>query len=142
MSHAALTLNPYLAFSGNCREALEFYATLPDARLNETFTFEGSPLTADLPAEWHSKIMHGSVNIGGQIVMACDSPPGHGAPGFNGVSLSITVGDADRAETYFKALSSGATITMPMQETFFAKRFGMLTDRFGVPWMVHCEGAA
>lgn len=140
MSAARLNLVPYLAFDGRCREALNFYAKALQGKIGEIFTYAGTPMEKGVPEEWKEKVMHGSVQFAGQTLMASDRPPGHGTPEYSGVSLSINLSDGVEAERVFGALSDGATITMPLQKTFFAEKFGMLDDQFGVSWMVHCEG--
>lgn len=139
MSQSRISLTAYLAFDGNCREALDFYASALKGTVGELHTFGGSPMESDIPQEWHDKIMHGTLQFAGNTLMASDRPPGHGEPGFRGISLTVGVPDVAEAERTFAALSSGATITMPLQKTFWATRFGMLTDKFGVDWMVNCD---
>jgi PhnB protein len=133
-----MELNTYLMFHGNCRQALEFYEQALGAHIESVFTYAGSPMDAATPPDWRDKIMHARVTIAGQIVMASDAPPDrqqkHG-----GFSMSISVTDTAEAERIFHALAAGGQTHMPLQETFWAKRFGMLVDRFGIPWMVNCE---
>ena len=104
-------------------------------------THEGSPAAEQVPAQWLKKIMHARMTIGEQVLMGSDAPPDRyeAAKGF---SISLTVGTPAEAERIFKALASHGTVQMPLEKTFWAARFGMLVDRFGIPWMVNCEQAA
>ncbi len=133
-----MELNTYLLFHGNCRQALEFYEHALGARIESVFTYAGSPMDGGTPEGWGDKVMHARITIAGQIVMASDAPPDRQQKQ-GGFSMSISVSDPAEADRVFQALTAGGQITMPMQETFWAKRFGMLVDRFGIPWMVNCE---
>jgi PhnB protein len=135
-----LSLNPYLSFTGNCAEALGFYAQCLGTKLDEVHHYAGSPMEKDLPPGWGNKVMHASLNWQGFRLMGADNPPScYKHEGYKGITLSLSVDDTAQAERLFAALSAGGNITMPMAQTFWAKRFGMLTDRFGVSWMVNCE---
>jgi PhnB protein len=100
--------------------------------------YGGSPMAEHVPAEWRDKVMHASVSIGGQMVlMGSDAPPDrYKAP--QGITVSLGIAEPAEADRVFAALAEGGTVTMPIQETFWALRFGMLTDQFGIPWMVNC----
>jgi PhnB protein len=129
---------PYLGFDGRCEEAIEFYKSAVGAKVESLMRFKESPdcpPSGKFPPEMLEKVMHSSLKIGKSTVMATD---GHckGKPNFSGISLTLSVTSADDAERYFAALGEGGKVTMPMAKTFFSSRFGMLTDRFGVPWMV------
>lgn len=90
-----------------------------------------------VPKEWGKKIMHASLRVGGQSLMGADTPPGsYQAP--HGFSVALHIEDPAEAERVFGALAEGGKIGMPIQETFWAHKFGMLVDRFGTPWMVNC----
>jgi PhnB protein len=130
--------NTYLHFNGNCEEALKFYETATGGKIVMLTTHEGSPAQAQTPPDWLKKILHARIQIGGTVIMASDAPPGrYSKP--QGFSISLDADSPTDAERIFKALSEGGTVGVPMGETFFAKRFGMLADRFDVPWMVICE---
>lgn len=129
---------PYLFFNGQCEEALEFYRKSLDAEVTELMRFKDSPEPHPpgmLPPGSENKVMHASVRIGETTVMASDGMC-TGTGRFEGISLSVAAEDDARAEQLFAALSEGGKVTMPMSTTFFASRFGMVTDRFGVGWMV------
>jgi PhnB protein len=98
----------------------------------------GTPAAEHAPPEWQSEIMHARLSIGDQVLMASDSPPQYQAP-MKGFSVSLNVDSIAEAERIFAAFAEGGTVGMPLQQTFWATRFGMLTDRFGTPWMINCE---
>jgi PhnB protein len=93
-----------------------------------------------VPAEWRSKILHARLVVGDQVLMGSDAPPDRQQKP-QGFSLSISINDPAEAERVFHALVENGTVTMPFGETFWAVRFGMLVDRFGIPWMINCEKA-
>lgn len=131
-------LNPYVLFNGTCEEALKFYEQTLGAKIEMLLRTEGSPAEKDMPPDWGDKIMHARVKIGDTVVMASDAPPGHYEKP-TGFSLSISVDNTEEGEKIFNALAENGTTRMPFQATFWAKGFGMCTDRFGVPWMVDVE---
>ena len=135
-----MQLNPYLMFNGQCEAAFKYYANVLNGKIEAMLPHEGSPAAEHVPPEWRKKIMHARLSVGDQVLMASDAPPGHQAP-MNGFSVSLNVDDPAEAERVFHALAENGTVRMPIQETFWAVRFGMLTDRFGTPWMINCEKA-
>lgn len=135
-----MILNPYLGFDGNCREAFEFYEKTLGGKILMMLTQGESPVAADLPAEDHARIMHARLELNGQLLMGGDSP--QGASANKGFRVNISVDTPEQAEQFFAALSEGGSVQMPIEKTFWAVRFGMLTDKFGVPWMINCEQAA
>jgi PhnB protein len=136
-----MQVNPYLFFDGRCHEAFEFYAELLGGQIEAMLTYEGTPAADHVPAEWRSKIIHARMAVGNQILMGSDAPPDRQQK-LEGFSVSINVDSPAEAERIFNALKENGTITMPFGETFWSLRFGMLEDRFGIPWMVNCEKAA
>lgn len=131
-------LNPYLAFDGTCREAFEFYEKVFDGRIVFIQSIGESPMAAHSPPEAHGRIMHVTLNIGDQVIQGADAPPGQFTkPG--GFSVAVHVEDVATGERVFSALSDGAQVKMPFQQTFWAKGFGMLIDKFGTPWMVNAS---
>ena len=136
-----MEINPYLLFNGQCEEAFKFYEKSLNGKIEAMMPHEGSPAEQHAPPNWLKKILHARINIGGQIVMASDAPPGsYEKP--RGFSVSISIKDPKEAEKMFNALADKGTIQMPIGPTFWAERFGMLTDRFGIPWMINCEKRA
>jgi PhnB protein len=137
-----MALNPYVFFNGQCEEAFAFYAKAFGGKVLSTFKYEGSPMGGDVPAGWGSKVMHSSVDLGnGMILMGSDALPGrYETP--TGFSVSVGVKEVAESERIFAELAQGATVELPIQQTFWSARFGMLVDRFGIPWMVNCDQAA
>jgi PhnB protein len=131
---------PYLDFDGHCEEAFKLYERCLGGRIGDLFRYAGSPMAGDVAADWGDKIMHGHITIGDLRLMGADSPGGR--PSLpSGFSLSIQLADPNEAERIFRELSEGGSIRMPLEKTFWAERFGMLTDRFGIPWLINCEAA-
>ena len=132
------TVEAYLFFNGRCEEAVEFYRKTLGAEVIMMLRFSESPEPAPpgmVPEGFENKIMHCSFRIGNTMVMASDGCAA-GSPKFEGFSLSITVPDEADADRVFNALSEGGKVEMPLGKTFWSPRFGMLTDRFGIGWMV------
>jgi PhnB protein len=135
-----MQMNPYLSFNGDCEAAFRFYEQCLDARVGEIFRYAGTPMGGQVPADWQSKVMHASLKIGDQVLMAGDVPPGrYEKPG--GFSLSLQIKSTEEAERIFSHLATDATVLVPLEKTFWADRFGMVIDRFGVPWMINCEAS-
>jgi PhnB protein len=133
-----MELSPYLLFDGNCEEAFKFYAQTLGGKIEGMNTHAGTPAEEHVPAEWRNKILHARMVIGDQVLMASDAPPGqYQKP--QGFSVSISLNDVAEGERIYKALAQGGTVTMEFQETFWAIRFGMLVDRFGIPWFINVE---
>ena len=136
-----MQVNPYLNFNGDCEAAFKFYAEALGGKIDMMMTFADAPSDAGVPADWRKKIMHISMNLAGAALMGSDAPDDRyqKPQGFH-VSLQTTEpGEAERA---FAALSKGGAVRMPLQQTFFATRFGMVTDQFGIPWMINCAPEA
>ena len=131
-----MQVQPYLFFDGRCDEALEFYQGAIGAEVTMLMRFKDSPDPGMCPAGAEDKVMHASLRIGDSIVLASDGRC-QGRPSFEGFALSLTVPDDAAAERLFAALGDGGQVQMPLAKTFFASRFGMVADRFGVPWMIY-----
>ena len=132
-----MAVQPYLFFDGNCEEALAFYRRALGAEIVMMMRWKDSPDPAACqqnPAN-ADKIMHAQFRVGGSEVMASDGNCG-GQPKFEGFALSLTPSDEAEAERVFNALADGGSVRMPLAKTFWADAYGMLTDRFGTPWMV------
>jgi PhnB protein len=130
---------PYLNFDGTCAEAFRFYADVLRADKLEVMTHGDSPIAAEIPPDWHPRVLHAYLEAGGAVLMASDTPPGYdGDP--RGMYVSLQVGSSAEAERIFAALADGGKVTMPLEKTFWAERFGMLVDRYGTPWMVNYAG--
>jgi PhnB protein len=133
-----MQMNPYLFFGGDCEKAFTFYEKVLGGKVVAMLPYEGGPPSEDVPADWGKKIMHARLIADGVVLMGSDAPPAHGEP-MKGFSVSLQVAEPAEAERIFAALAQNGTVKMPIAETFWAKRFGMLTDQFGTPWMVNCE---
>ena len=133
-----MKVEPYLFFDGRCDEALEFYRRTLRAEVTMLMRFKDSPEPHQpgmIPPGSENKVMHASFRIGDTTLMASDGRC-LGKPSFQGFSLSLTVPNDAEAERLFAALGDGGQVQMPMAKTFFSSRFGMVADRFGVPWMI------
>ena len=135
-----MRVNPYLMFNGRCKEAFTFYAECLGGKIEAMLPHAGTPAEGHVPAEWREKIMHARLALGADVIMGSDAPPGHFEQP-KGFSVTLQLTDPAEADRIFQRLSDGATVTMPIQQTFWATRFGMLVDRFGTPWMVNCQAA-
>jgi len=134
-----MQVNAYLYFNGRCEEAFKFYEQLFGGKIEAMFPHKGTPVEQQTPPEWLDKIMHARLTIGSDVLMGSDAPPGHYHDGSKGYSVSIGLNDPQEAERIFHALAENGKVNMPIQQTFWAARFGMLVDRFGIPWMINCE---
>ncbi len=128
-------VQPYLFFDGRCEEALELYKRALGAEVTMLMRMKDSPEPLQTPPGSEEKVMHACFKIGDTSVMASDGNCG-GKPDFQGISLTLTVDSEAEAERVFGALGEGGQVRMPLTKTFFSPRFGMVADRFGVPWMV------
>jgi PhnB protein len=130
-------VQPYLFFGGRADEAIAFYRQALGAQLEMRMTFREAPDPPPpgmLAPRWDDKVMHASLRVHGAVLMLSDAMGPGG--GFEGFSLSLALPDAAAVDAAFAALADGGTVTMPPGKTFWSERFGMLTDRFGVGWMV------
>lgn len=133
-----MEVQPYIFFDGRCEEALEFYKKALGAKVDMLMRFKEAPDQATVAPESKDKVMHAAVHIGDTQILMSDGRC-QGKPSFQGFSLTIAAPDNTEGERLFKALADGGEVRMPMGETFFASRFGMLADKFGVGWMVIVE---
>ena len=134
-----MRMHPYLSFKGDCEAAFKFYEECLGGQPGSIFRYGGSPMEHLAPPDWSDKVMHGSLTLGGQVLMAADVvPANYEEP--KGFSLSLQITNATDAERIFSALASGGRVVMPLEKTFWAERFGMVVDRFGIPWLINCEG--
>jgi len=130
-----MQVQPYLFFDGRAEEALEFYQSKLGAKVEMLMRYKDNPEPGYNPPNSEQKVMHACLRIGDTAVMASDGNCA-GKPSFQGFSLSISASTPDEAEQRFAALAEGGQVQMPLGKTFFAERFGMVADRFGVSWMV------
>ena len=130
-------LSPYLSYNGNCAEAMAFYAELFGAKLEALLTYGDLKDQMPCPPGGEKLVMHAYLVHPDFSLMAGDVPPGVSYAGVHGVMLALTYPTADEARGVFAALAEGGTVNMPLEETFWADTFGMVTDRFGTPWGVN-----
>jgi len=131
-------VQPYLFFNGRCEEAIEFYKKAIGAEVQMVMRFKENPEPPPpgmVPPGFENKIMHASFRVGQTVVMASDGCDA-GAPKFEGFSLSLAVSTTAEVDAIFNALAQGGKVGMPLNKTFWSPRFGMVTDKFGVGWMV------
>jgi PhnB protein len=135
-----MQVNPYLSFNGQCEAAFTFYEQCLGGQLGAIFRYAGTPLAHQVPADWQDKVMHGSVTVGEQVLMGGDvAPDRYEEP--KGFSLSLQITSTTEAERIFHELAKDGRIAMPLEKTFWAARFGMVVDRFGIPWHNNGEGS-
>ncbi len=136
-----MQLNPYLLFNGRCEEAFKFYERCLGGRIETMQTFAGTPAEKHVPPEWGKKILHVQLDVGDELLMGSDAPPdNYEAP--KGFSVSIQVKTPADADRIFDALVVNGKVQMPIQQTFWSPRFGMLVDQYGIPWIINCEQPA
>jgi PhnB protein len=136
-----MQLNSYLIFNGQCETAFKFYEQCLGGKIVTMLTHGGSPIAKEVPSEWQHKILHASLTVGDHVLMGADAPPDHYQKP-QGFSVMLEPEGTAEADRIFQALAESGTVQMPLQETFWAVRFGMLIDRFGVPWMINCGQTA
>ena len=128
---------PYLAFAGQCEAAFSFYAKCLGGKIEAMLPHEGTPAAEGVPPEWRKKILHAHLNLGDGALMGGDAPPSRQVKP-QGFYVALQVKQPAEADRIFRALAENGTVQMPIGETFFAARFGMLVDPFGIPWMINC----
>jgi PhnB protein len=135
-----MQMNAYLSFRGECEAAFKFYEECLDGKLGEIFRYAGTPLADQVPADWQNKVMHSSVAIGETVLMGGDvAPDRYKKP--QGFSLSLHIKTTTQTERIFQLLATDGTVVVPLEKTFWAARFGMVVDRFGIPWLLNCQGS-
>ncbi len=135
-----MRINTYLVFKGDCEAAFTLYEQCFSGQLAAIFRYAGSPMADQVPADWQDKVMHGSLTVGDQVLMGADvALEQYEAP--KGFTLSVQIKNTTEAERIFHELATGGKVVMPLEKTFWAERFGVLVDRFGIPWQINCEGS-
>lgn len=134
-----MKINPYLIFNGDCKAAFTFYAQSLPGNIEAILTFGETPAAEHVPKDLHNLIIHTRLVVGDQALMGSDTTPDRPTDAMSACSISLNVDSIAEAERVFTALSEGGSVQMPLEATFWAERFGMLVDRFGVSWMVNCE---
>ena len=130
-----MQLHTYLNYGGNCEEAFRFYEQHLGGKITLLMRHGEQPGPGNVPPEWNGKVLHARMNLGGTELLGADIPAERFQP-IRSAYLSLTVGSVDEAERIYSLLSDGGQIFMPMEETFFARRFAMLRDKFGTSWML------
>ncbi|MCI4661743.1 MAG: VOC family protein [Neomegalonema sp.] len=129
---------PYLSFDGNCKEAFEFYSDLFDAPNPILFPFGETPDAADMPLHWHDKIAHACLMKDGKSILMGGDPPAPHYKTPQGFNVHVDLPSVAEVERVFADLSEGGSVAMPVQQTFYAKAYALVTDRFGTPWGLIC----
>jgi PhnB protein len=133
-----MQLYPNLTFNGDCEAAFQFYEERLHGKTLFMMTYESTPMDLQAPADWRKKISHATFAFAGHMFSGSDALPGqYQKP--QGFALQLNLSDPAEAERIFQALAENGTIQTPLQETFWALRFGVLIDQFGVPWLINCE---
>lgn len=126
----------YLHFPGTCAEAFRFYEKTFGGTISRMDTYGGTPMAQHVPPDMHNQVMHAHLTVGSASIMGSDGTPDRYAKP-DGLSVVIGVKGYAEGDRIFKALAEGGSVTMPFQQTFWSPGFGMVTDRFGIPWMVN-----
>jgi PhnB protein len=135
-----MDINPHLTFDGRCEEAFRFYERVLGAQVSYFLKYGDSPMAGDVPPEWRSKIVHASLNLGERTLAGADVlPEQYQAP--QGFYVLVAPDDSTQAERIFSALAEGGSVRMKLQKTFWSPAFGVVIDRFGIPWEVSCPQA-
>ena len=132
-------LSFHLSFNGDCAEAFKLYERALGGKITQISTYGQSPMAGQVPAHEHNLVMHAAMELGGTRLMGADSASSHPYQGAHGYGVSLIFDTVDEARAAFDALCEGGSVIMPFASTFWAPGFGMVTDRFGVPWMLGCE---
>jgi PhnB protein len=136
-----MKLYTYLNYGGNCRQAFEFYVEHLGGKITEVTTHGELPGASNVPPDWKNAVLHARMEIGETLLLGADIPPERFQP-MRSAYLTLIVDSSDEAERIYALLKDGGQIFMPMEETFFARRFAMLRDRFGTSWMLLHEHAS
>ena len=136
-----MTLNPYIMFNGQCRAAFQFYEQHLGGKILFSMTHSEAPGCENIPESSRELILHIAMQLGTSTLMASDAPPNRFEPP-QGFSLALSFNSIPDVERTFNALADGGNIKLPLAKTFWSELFGMVTDRFGIPWMVSCDIAA
>ena len=131
-----MKIDAYVIFGGRAAEAVAFYQEHLGASAIQAMPFRGTPGGEAAPEEWQDKILHVTMTIGTSVLMGSDGMPRQDFPGMQACSLALSVDSTAQAERIFAALARDGAVEVPLAPSFFAERFGMVTDQFGVSWMI------
>jgi PhnB protein len=137
-THRRKTMYPYVTFNGQCEAAFKFYETALGGKIVAMLRHGDMPMGGEVPPESKNHILHARLMVGDKVLMGSDAPTGR-YEGVKGFYVSLSIQEPAEAERLYKALSEGGAVHMPIQETFWARRFAMFADKFGIPWMINCE---
>jgi PhnB protein len=136
-----MTLEPHITFNGQCEAAFKFYERCLGGKIVTMLRWGNSPMATEVPAEWHEKICHATLTLGEDVLAGADVPSEqYQRP--TSFQLLLGLDEPVEAERVFQALADKGTVTMPMRETFWSARYGILTDQFGIPWEINCQAHA
>ncbi len=135
-----MKIHPHIVFNGSCRAAFEFYQRCLNGKIVTMITYGDSPMAGQTAPELRANILHATLVVDDRVIFGSDVAEDHYRPP-QGFHLTVGTSDPNEAERLFRDLSEGGKVDMPLQQTFWALRFGVLTDRFGISWEVNCEGA-
>ena len=130
-------LQPYITFNGNCEEAMNYYKSKLHGEILSMMHFDEGPM--DVPEGFKKKIMHSELKFGDFAFMASDNTPDKNLNVGNNIAMSVGTTDLEATEKWFNNLAADGKVTMPLQDTFWGARFGMVIDKFGINWMFNCE---
>ena len=133
-----MQLYPHLTFNGQCEAAFKFYADCLHGQTTFMMTYENTPTEMQAPPNWRTKVSHATFAVGDCMFSGSDPVPGKYQPP-QGFALQFNLNDPAEAERIFQELAEKGTVQTPLQETFWALRFGTLTDQFGIMWLINCE---
>jgi PhnB protein len=133
-----MQMTTYVCFKGECEAAFKLYERTLGAQIGPMFRYGESPMANQVAPDWSNKVMHGSLTIGGQVLMGADLEPNRYEPP-RGFSLSLQIDNTAEAERIFAELSEAGRVVTPLEKTFWAERFGVFIDRFGIQWVINCE---
>jgi PhnB protein len=136
-----MQLHAHLTFNGQCEQAFRFYEQCLGGKVVMMMTYGDSPLAEQTPPDWRHKILHATFALGDHVLTGADALPEQYQKA-QGFSVLLQVGAAAEAERIFKAMAEKGSVQVPLQQTFWALRFGMVVDQFGTPWMISCGKAA
>lgn len=132
-----MRLNPYLTFNGQCEAAFKFYERCLHGKIVMMMTYGDSPMAGQTPPDWHTKIVHATFAWGEHVLQGADAlPESYHKP--QGFSVLLNLDSPEQADSIFHALAEEGTVQIPLQESFWASRFGTLIDQFGTPWTINC----
>lgn len=137
----SINLAPYLGFDGNCAEAMRFYENVLEGTIVAMIANGDTPAAQFVPESDHRRIMHARLEADGIVLMAGDAPSSEKYDGMRGFSLALSYPDVDRGKKVFDAFADGGKVTMQWEETFWTERFGMVTDKYGTPWIINAGAA-